>query len=245
MKKKHFIIIIFIFAAIMACNKTKQNSDSSKNENTRVSDNIENGVKDLEALNLKGNVKEVREYSYYDNEVNIEWEKYIEIQKNSESIIESEKFNYSDTMFFNMEGKRYSLDLVLIERDELGRIILYDRSTNYMEDINKFTEHYYYSKSGLIDSIYYVGWENESTTSYIYNEQGNPETKYMKYMNESFIGENTTDYTYISFDKNGNWTKRIGYTEDKWYDVIEYDEGNYEVNKEITYCVEEREIIYW
>lgn len=218
MKVKLLFLVIAIF--IISCSKKEQENDLSQ-------------------LNLKGNIKSIKEYWH-----KIDGNNKYKIIENDSSLSYEYKFNKDGYLLFkNLLIYSDSIETSYFEYDSLNRKIHEIEYTNRRYNYYcKFKAKYHYPNDSVIVKEYYYnhGMEDEKnsirfdTIELNQNKISNIKSYYydnkIRYL-ESFKYDkfkNKTQRVFSSFDSNNN--------EEIWYiNKYEYDENNNQILFQIIY----------
>ena len=207
---------------------------------------------DVRTFGLKGDVKTVS-YTIEDVELTEEpgYEPEYELEFSFDEQGRVTLDNYNNVYEYDAEGNfvRGSGKRTVMQRDEQGRVILYDNTVlpedgDYDDsDFDHFIKiAITYDGQGRMDLLDFEGSESMSQTKYIYkDDQPYPSMEYYDNQYESFKEDGTVEYEYTAFDKKGNWTERTFLSTTTVWDVEE--EG--EAEKSEIRLRERRIITYW
>lgn len=207
---------------------------------------------DVRTFGMKGDVKTVS-YTLEDVELSEEpdYEPEYELELTFDAQGRVTLDTYDNVYEYDAEGNfvRGSGKRTVMQRDEQGRLILYD-NTILPEDGQYEDDDFdhlikigiTYDDQGRMDLLDFEGPESMSQTKYIYkDDQPYPSMEYYDNQYETFKEDGTVEYEYTAFDKKGNWTERTLLTTTTVWDMEE--EG--EAEKSEFRLRERRIITYW
>ena len=156
------------------------------------------------------------------------------------------------TEFVYGEDGSFVSEWATLVRDEAGRLVCYDNTSDEMLDSEEFDVYNFfkmdftYDAKGRPATQELDGWEWSNTFTFSYDgDKVYPSAATFEGGYEAFVEEGTITYVYKAFDAKGNWTERevtkvTNAYEEPWEDDME-PEVETTTNVERQY----RQIRYW
>ena len=216
MKPTKIIIITALLTLFICCANTsmKKTAEVTKESpsTSAVSEDNDNTPTDVRSFGLLGKVKEVRLSlrEYTPGSEDDAWESLdslnMAFDKNGRVVRDffENIYQYDDKGNFTKGVSEKSK----MERDEKGRIVLYE---NWMddEDDQGFTIKFVYDNKGRMSKVEFGGWEHTIDHSFTYTGDNiYPDRINLESEDEGDHYSTVITYTYKKFDDKGNWTER-------------------------------------
>ncbi|MBQ9439032.1 MAG: hypothetical protein IJU35_00315 [Paludibacteraceae bacterium] len=199
---------------------------------------------DQRTFDIYGPVRECRTYTMTINakDAGVNWKQFVKESKNTPAIIDVA--DKADTLrFFDNDSLKME-DRMLYVRDTLNgnRLtrINHGRYYNYLTELY-YTIDFTYNMAGYPENVIISYWDHDSNLTYQYDKKNRLAKAEGELSRESVVQKVSKEYTYISKDKYGNWTRRVAKVQVIENDIADEDavEKHY-----VQYQIEDRQFTY-
>lgn len=194
---------------------------------------------DLQALGLKGQVKEITHYIYdADEEMTM-----------GDSSYPGSKYTFDEKGNLVSEDD-YIFQVEDLKRDEKGRIVAKhaeDVSDSEGDDYNIYDMTYTYGEGFLPLKVYtiisgVISYTDDTENQY--DAEGNLTSAKSNSIFDGNTDESSTQYTILETDEMGNWTRRFIATQSV-QQLLDGDNNLLEADTTSSYSIDIRQIIYY